>query len=84
MHTARAGRPCWCRGALGYAPGMPPIPPPFTPLEWRQLAHACQTVAERERARAAQIGGDAARAFVMSAELFERLAERCLEMTRPE
>lgn len=61
---------------------MPPITSPFTPLEWRQLAHACQSVAEKERARAAQIVGDAARGFLMSAETFERLAERCLEMTR--
>jgi hypothetical protein len=61
-----------------------PIPPPFTPLEWRQLALACQAVAEKkERARAAEIGGDAARGFLMSAETFERLAERCLEMTGP-
>lgn len=40
---------------------MPPIAPTFTPLEWRQLAHACQVVAEKERARAAEIGGTAAR-----------------------
>lgn len=62
---------------------MPPIPPPFTPLEWRQLAHACNTVAEKERARATQIGGSAAQGFLTSAQTFEALAERCLEMTRP-
>ena len=63
---------------------MPPLPPPLTPLEWRQLAHACRVVAEKERARAAELAGvDAARGFTISAELFERLAERCLEMTRP-
>ena len=63
---------------------MPPIAPTFTPLEWRQLAHACKSVAEKERARAAEIGGTAGRGFEISAELFERLAQRCLEMTRPE
>lgn len=67
------------------APGivrvMPRIAPAFTALEWRQLAHACQAVAN-ERARAAEITGPNARDFVLSAEAFERLAERCLEMTR--
>lgn len=63
---------------------MPPIAPTFTPLEWRQLAHACQTVAEKERARAAENGGAEGRGFLISAETFERLAERCLEMTRPQ
>lgn len=57
--------------------------PTFTPLEWRQLAHACQAVAEKERARAAEIGGAAAHGFIVSAEQFERLAKRCLELTRP-
>lgn len=62
---------------------MPPIAPTFTPLEWRYLAHACQVVAEKERARAAELGAEG-RGFVISAELFERLAERAMEMTRPE
>jgi hypothetical protein len=39
--------------------------------------------AAKERARAAEIAGPDARGFVLSAEAFERLAERCLEMTRP-
>ncbi len=64
---------------------MPPSAPTFTPLEWRQLAHACGEVAEKCRARAAELAGDqAARGFVISAELFERLAQRCLQMTRPQ
>jgi hypothetical protein len=63
---------------------MPPIAPTFTPLQWRYLAHACQVVAEKERARAAELAGQDARGFLISAELFERLAERCMELTRPE
>jgi hypothetical protein len=62
---------------------MPPIGPTFTPLEWRQLAHACGIVADKERAPAAELGGSDGRGFVISAELFERLAQKCLEMTRP-
>lgn len=62
---------------------MPPIAPTFTPLEWRMLAGACQTVAENERMRAAEIGGAEAAGFKISAETFHRLAERCMEMTRP-
>ena len=62
---------------------MPRTAPTCTPLEWRELAHACQVVAAKERARAAEIAGPDARGFVVSAETFERLAERCLEMTRP-
>jgi len=69
---------------VGYAQWMPPHTPTFTPLEWRQLAHACQMVAEKSRARATELGGDpAARGFVIDAERFERLAARCMEMTRP-
>jgi hypothetical protein len=60
---------------------MPPIAPTFTPLEWRQLAEACKTVAENERKRAADTG---AKYFERSAEVWERLAARCLAMTRPE
>ena len=59
----------------------PPIAPTFTPLEYRRLAHACRMVAENERQRAAETG---AAYFERSAEIFERLARRCLEMTRPE
>ena len=62
---------------------MPITPPNFTALEWRQLALACKTVAERERSRAAEAGEPAARGFQISAETFERLAEQCMEMTRP-
>lgn len=62
---------------------MPPVPPPFTPLEWRQIAGACEMVAEKERERAAELAGADARGFVISAELYERLAQRCLQMTRP-
>jgi hypothetical protein len=62
---------------------MPPVAPTFTALEWRYLAGACQIVAEKERARAAELAGADAQGFAISAELFERLAERCLEMTRP-
>lgn len=83
-HRAAGGGACWCHGSLGYAQWMPPKTPNFTPLEWRQLAHACQTVAEKSRARATELAGDsAAHGFVLSAELFERLAARCVEMTRP-
>jgi hypothetical protein len=60
---------------------MPPIAPTFTPLEWRTLAHACQSVAETERKRAADTG---AKYFERSAETFDRLAKRCLEMARPD
>lgn len=62
---------------------MPLIPPTFTALEWRMLAGACETVAENERKRAAEVGGTAARGFEISAETYERLAQRCMEMTRP-
>ncbi|HEX4268873.1 MAG TPA: hypothetical protein VHY36_13375 [Steroidobacteraceae bacterium] len=63
---------------------MPPISPSFTPLEWRHLAYACGELAEKCRARAAELtSADAARGFIISAELFERLAQRCLELTRP-
>jgi hypothetical protein len=62
---------------------MPPIAPTFTPLEWRQLAYGCQVVAEKSRERAAELTGADARGFIISAELFERLAARCMEMTRP-
>jgi hypothetical protein len=58
---------------------MPPIPPLFTPLEWRYLAGACQVVVEKERKRAVDTG---AKYFERSAETFDRLAKRCLEMTR--
>ena len=68
-------------GASGIVCLMPPIAPTFTPLEWHQLAHACQAVAETERKRAAETG---ASYFERSAELFERLAARCMAMTRPE
>lgn len=60
---------------------MPPISPTFTPLEWRQLAGACETAAETDRKRAVETGADY---FNRSAELWDRLAARCLEMTRPE
>jgi hypothetical protein len=52
----------------------------FTPLEWRFLAGACRTAAERERERAAAIGGRAARDYIISAEEYERLAEQCLRL----
>lgn len=71
------------RARSGIVHGMPPIPPTFIPLEWRMLAGACQVVAENERARAAQVGGTAARGFEISAETFERLAARSMEMMRP-
>lgn len=63
---------------------MPPIAPTFTPLEWRQIAGACETVAEKERARAAELTGNDARGFLISAELYERLAARCMATTRPQ
>ena len=64
---------------------LAPRTPNFTPLQWRQLAHACQMVAEKSQARATELGADpAARGFVIDAELFERLAARCMEMTRPD
>lgn len=69
--------------ALLIVAGQPRIAPIFTPLEWRELAHACQVVAAKERARAAEIAGSGARGFLISAETFERLAEQCFEMTRP-
>jgi len=56
--------------------------PPFTPPEWRELAGACRTVAERERERAAAVGGRAARDYIISAEEFERLAQRCIALAR--
>jgi hypothetical protein len=56
--------------------------PTLTPLEWREFAHARQAVAEKERARAAEVGGTAASGFEESAEAFGRLAQRFLEMTR--
>jgi hypothetical protein len=54
-----------------------------TPLEWTHLASACRAVAEKERERAAAIGGRAARDYIISAEEYERLAERCTRMARP-
>jgi hypothetical protein len=63
---------------------MRPVAPTFTPLEWRQIAGACEAVAEKERAWAAELIGVAAQGFLISAELYERLAQRCMEMTRPE
>ena len=63
---------------------MPPIAPTFTPLEWRYLAHGCQEVAEKCHARAAELTGYDAHGLIVSAELFERLAQRCLETTRPQ
>lgn len=66
---------------------MPPIPPNFTAFDWRYLAHGCHESAEREQTRAAELAGAgrqaAARGFEISAELFERLEQRRLEMTRP-
>jgi len=41
--------------------------PTLTPLQWRYLAHAYQVVAEKERARAAELTGDDARGFEISA-----------------
>jgi hypothetical protein len=64
---------------------MPPIPPHFSALEWRQIAGACEAFAEKDRARAAELAGNpAARGFVLNAKRYERLAERCMQMTRPE
>lgn len=84
-HTAGGGWACRWRPASGIVRATPPIAPTVTPFEWRQLSHACGEVAEKCLARAAELAGnDAARGFIISAELFERLARRCLEMTRPE
>jgi hypothetical protein len=60
--------------------------PNFTPLEYRYLAAGCQAIAEKDRARAAELAGKpaAARGFIISAELFEGLARRCMQMTQPE
>lgn len=69
---------------MRYRPVMPPIAPTFTPLEWRQIAGAYETVAEKERARAAELTGTDARGFLISAELYARLAARCMKMTRPQ
>lgn len=76
------GRDAFAGGHLDRATvgRVPPIAPTFTPLDWRQLAGACQTVADLERKRAADTG---AKYFERSAETFDRLARRCLEMTRP-
>jgi hypothetical protein len=57
--------------------------PTFTPLEWRILAGACQTVAEKERARAAECTNrQNARDLHNSAETYQRLAERCMNLAR--
>jgi hypothetical protein len=57
--------------------------PTLTPLEWRILAGACETVAERERARAAQCTDrQNARDLRSSAETYQRLAERCMNLAR--
>jgi len=57
--------------------------PAFMPteLEWRTLAHACRIVALRERERAANSSGPAAKDYANSAREFERLAAACLRMT---
>ena len=57
--------------------------PTFTPLEWRMLAGARAALAERERKRAEAIGGREARAYVISAEGYERLDERCMRLAKP-
>ena len=57
--------------------------PTFTPLEWRMLAGACETVAEKERERAAAcIDRQNKRDLQNSAETYERLAERCMQTAR--
>ena len=55
----------------------------FTPLEGQFLAGACRTAAERERDRAAVVGGRAAKDYIISAQEYERLAERCLQLAKP-
>jgi hypothetical protein len=69
------------RRSVSSAPRLVPHQP--SPLEWRELAPCVLGAAAKERARAAEIAGPDARGFVLSADAFERLAERCLEMTRP-
>ena len=59
--------------------------PVFTPapLEWRLLARACQACAARERERAAACPDRRnARDFIISAEGYEQLAAKCMEMAR--
>jgi len=51
--------------------------PTFTALEWTFLAGACEMIAARERARAAEAGGRAAQDYIHSAQCYERLARRC-------
>jgi hypothetical protein len=59
--------------------------PLFTPLEWRMFASACEAVAAKERARAAECPDRAnARDLRDSAETFDRLAERCMRLARGE
>jgi len=57
--------------------------PTFTPVEWRMLAGACEALADRERERAEAIGGREARDYFISAESYERLAERCMRLAKP-
>jgi len=59
--------------------------PIFTPtaLEWRLLASACKQLAEKERTLAAQCSGRPARELAISAEEFERIAEKCMLMAKP-
>lgn len=81
----------WLRGWLADRPRafgivwfMLRTDPTFTPLEWGEFAHACQVVAAKQRAGAAENAGPNSRGFVLlSAETLERLAERGLEMTWP-
>jgi hypothetical protein len=85
-HPGAADGACWCRAAAGYALPMTRPPPNFTELEYRLLASGCEALAEKERARAAELAGDPAVAlgFVKGAETFEWLASRCMRMTEPE
>jgi len=56
--------------------------PTFTPLEYRILAGACETVAAKERERAAACASTHprnSRNFIMSAESYDQLAVRCNE-----
>ncbi|HTT03275.1 MAG TPA: hypothetical protein VMG11_14405 [Steroidobacteraceae bacterium] len=56
----------------------------FTALEWTLLAGACETVAvkERERAAAASDHRQNARDLLRSARTYERLAERCMKFSK--
>ena len=55
----------------------------FTSLEWTFLAGACESVAAKERARAALAKDDPknARDLLRSAQTYERLAERCTRLS---